>query len=221
MAQVNGFTFNPFAENTYILHDDTKECVIIDPGCYYPEEREELLRFISDNQLKPVRLLNTHCHIDHIFGNKMVAEKFDLGLETHRGEVGVLEAAASYGAALGVELDPSPMPTVFLDEGDSVQFGNTTLEVMLTPGHSPASICFYNRAEAFIIAGDVLFKDSIGRYDLPGGNLDTLMKSINEVLYKLDDDVVVCPGHGPTTTIGAEKSSNPFVLAYNRGEPLG
>ncbi len=218
MTQVESFVFSPFAENTYVLHDETKECVVIDPGCYAPEEEKELVKLIEALNLKPVKLLNTHCHIDHVFGNKFVAEKYDLTLETHKGEIPVLEALPQYSQLFGVESAPSPSPGVLLDEGDVVRFGNTELEVLFTPGHSPASISFYNRRDGFIIAGDVLFKGSIGRTDLPGGDLNVLMASITEKLYTLDDKVIVYNGHGPETTIGEEKATNPFVRAYIEGQ---
>ena len=218
MTQVESFIFSPFAENTYVLYDETKECVIIDPGCYLPAEEKELVTLIESLHLKPVKLLNTHCHVDHVFGNKFVAEKYDLTLETHKGEIPVLEALPQYGQLFGVDAAPSPLPGVLLEEGDTVSFGNTQLEVLLTPGHSPASISFYNRRDGFIIAGDVLFQGSIGRTDLPGGDLNVLIESITEKLYKLDDDVVVYNGHGPETTIGREKASNPFVRAYLEGQ---
>lgn len=218
MTQVESFVFSPFAENTYVLHDETKECVIIDPGCYSPAEENELVKLIDSLTLKPVKLLNTHCHIDHVFGNKFIAEKYDLTLETHKGEIPVLEALPQYSQLFGVESAPSPSPGVLLEEGDTIRFGNTELEVLFTPGHSPASISFYNRRDGFIIAGDVLFKGSIGRTDLPGGDLNILMESISEKLYKLDDSVIVYNGHGPETTIGAEKATNPFVRAYLEGQ---
>ena len=219
MTQITSFTFNDFQENTYIVFDETKECVIIDPGCYSPQEKDELAKFIDDMKLNPVKLLNTHCHIDHIFGNKFVADKYNLELETHKGEIIVLDFGKTYAQSYGYfAYEPSPEPTVFWNEGDTVSFGNTEMSVLFTPGHSPASICFYCEKEKFIVSGDVLFQGGIGRFDLPGGNRDTLMKSIIDKLMPLPDDVQVYSGHGPATTIGFERQHNPYIQMWERGE---
>lgn len=214
MAQVVCLTFNPFEENTYLLYDDTKECIIIDPGCYTEQEKRELARTIETLQLRPVRLINTHCHLDHIFGNHFVATTYGLPLEIHRGELPVLERAPQAAAMYGVPFpEPSPAPSAFIEAGDVVTFGNTQLEVLLTPGHSPASLSFFCRADQFLIAGDVLFQGSIGRTDLPGGDYNTLIRSIREQLLPLGDEVTAYPGHGPATTIGFERLHNPFLIA--------
>ena len=205
------FTFNPFAENTYVLYDATKECVIFDPGCSNKDEQDQLVDFISANGLKPVKLVNTHCHIDHVLGNMFVSEKYGLPLISHEGEKSVLAMQPQISMMYGLPYDPSPEITQFLDDGDVLTFGNTELKVLFTPGHSPASISFYNEEAGIVIGGDVLFQGSIGRTDLPGGDFDTLAKSIKEKLYVLPDDVVVYCGHGPSTTIGVEKRTNPFV----------
>lgn len=209
------FTFNPFQENTYVLYDNTSECVIIDPGCYEPEEKQELFDFIKTNKLKPVHLLNTHCHIDHVLGNHFVTSAYQLYPEIHASEVAVLEATKSYGPQFGIYMDPSPAPLPQLKEGNKILFGNTELEMLWTPGHSPGSICFYHKESHTLIGGDVLFQMSIGRTDLPGGNMETLLKSIREKLFKLPPETIVYPGHGPETTIAFEKVNNPFLLAYN------
>ncbi|MBP9705730.1 MAG: MBL fold metallo-hydrolase [Chitinophagales bacterium] len=211
MSRIASFTFNPFAENTYIIYDDTLQCVIIDPGCYTPEEKKELVAFIEKNKLKPQYVLNTHCHIDHVLGNYFLCDKYNIPLVMHKEEVPVLKAVETYADTMGIVYEKSPDPEQFLDGGDTFSFGNTTFEILYTPGHSPASICFYNKREGYIISGDVLFLDSIGRYDLPGGNLNTLMQSINTQLMTLDDIVNVYPGHGPETTVGRERKFNPFL----------
>ncbi len=211
MVHVVSFTFNPFQENTFLLFDDTKECLIIDPGCYTASEKETLTNYISKNGLKPVRLINTHCHIDHIFGNSFIASQYNLPLEIHEGELGVLNAAPQLAGLFGVTVEPSPQPGRYIQEGEVITFGQSRLEALFTPGHSPASISFYCRSDQFVIAGDVLFQGSIGRTDLPGGNFDTLIASIHEKLVPLGDAVVVYPGHGPRTTIGYEKVHNPFL----------
>ncbi len=211
MTDVICLTFNAFQENTYILHDETGECVIIDPGNSNAMEDQKLAAAIKDANLTPVKLINTHCHIDHIFGNNFVAETYHLPLGIHEGELPLLEAAPQICKAYGwPEPAPSPVPGYFIKEGDVIKFGNTQLEVLFTPGHSPASICFYNRADAFVIAGDVLFYGSIGRTDLPGGDYDTLINSVKSQLFTLEDKVKVWPGHGPATSVGFEKANNPF-----------
>jgi len=213
MTLVAKFTFNPFQENTYILYDDSKECVIIDPGCYDDDEKSELTNFIEQNNLKPVRLINTHCHIDHVFGNHFIIEKYQLPLEIHRGELPVLNVVPQVALMYGILFnDPIPKVEKFIEEGDKIEFGNSKLESLFTPGHSPASLSFYCKAADFVIAGDVLFNGSIGRTDLPGGDFDTLISSIKDKLFPLGDNVEVHPGHGPKTTIGFEKRTNPFLV---------
>lgn len=211
MISIHSFTFNPIQENMYILFDETKECVIIDPGCYDDNERAILAKFISDNQLKPVKLLNTHCHLDHVFGNGFVATKYDLKLEINKNDQRILDAFQMSADLYGMNADPSPQPSVYLEEGDIISFGNSALEIAFTPGHSPGSITFYNREEKFMIAGDVLFYGSIGRSDLPGGSHETLINSIKTKLFPLGDDFKVYSGHGPVTNIGFEKKNNPFL----------
>lgn len=211
MSVVASFVFSPFQENTYIIYDESKECAIIDPGCYTPDEKRQLSDFIEAEGLRPVRLINTHCHLDHMFGNKYVSEKYNLGLEIHKGELPVLQSAVQVGLMYGVPVEASPAPSSFLDETMQLKFGNTTFDILFTPGHSPASISFYNKEENYIIGGDVLFYESIGRTDLPGGDHNTLLESIRTQFFTLDDDIKVYSGHGPVTTIGHEKKNNPFL----------
>lgn len=208
---VISITFNAFQENSYILYDETNECVIIDPGCSNSSEEQILVKTIEDHQLKPVRLINTHCHVDHIFGNQFVADKYGLELESHEGEVPVLDSAPQIAQMYGLGSISSPPITKFLNEGDTLSFGNTHLEVLFTPGHSPASISFYDEKNKILIAGDVLFQGSIGRTDLPGGNYDQLINNIKTKFLVLPDDVVVYSGHGPSTNIGFERANNPFL----------
>ncbi len=211
MTKVKQFEFSPFAENTYVVYDDTGECIIIDPGCYDNLERQALTDFIADQELHPVKLINTHCHIDHVFGNRFVAEKYSLQLEVHRFELPVLAWLPQSALMFGVAAEPSPHPGHFIEEGDTIVFGTTALEVLFTPGHSPGSLSFYCRKAGFILSGDVLFFGSIGRTDLPGGDYDTLLRSIREKLLPLDDDTRVFSGHGQMTTIGFERRYNPFL----------
>ena len=212
MTLVAKFTFNPFQENTYVLHDASKECIIIDPGCYTEAERNQLKTFIGENNLKPVRLINTHCHIDHIFGNYFISATYGLPLEIHKGEIPVLESTPDVCRMYGIPLpQPSPAAERFIEEGEIIEFGNSQLKTLFTPGHSPASISFFCEESKFVIAGDVLFYGSIGRWDLPGGDFNTLINSIKTQYLPLGDDVVVHPGHGEDTTIGFEKAHNTFL----------
>ena len=211
MTSVVYFTFNPFQENTYIVYDDTKECAIFDPGCHNAAEQQELVQFIEQNNLKPVHLINTHCHVDHVFGNRFIADKYNLPLTSHKGEKVVLEFAVMMAKAYGFDMQQSPDISIFLEEGDVLTFGETRLEVLFTPGHSPASISFYCAEVPFLIAGDVLFRESIGRTDLPGGNFDTLINSIKQKFYPLPDNTTVYSGHGEKTTLGYEKKKNLFL----------
>ena len=208
---IQAFTFNPFSENTYILYDETKECVIIDPGCSNEHERQELADFIKEEELKPVKLLNTHCHIDHVFGNSFVAKNYNVQLEIHEKDLEVLHSLPQVSHLYGLNAEESVEPSGFLNEGDVVKFGNSSLEILFTPGHSPGSICFVAREDKFVIGGDVLFYGSIGRTDLPGGDHETLLTSIREKLFPLEDDFAVFSGHGQETSIGFEKKNNPFL----------
>jgi glyoxylase-like metal-dependent hydrolase (beta-lactamase superfamily II) len=214
MISIKSFTFNSFEENTYVLYDETGECVVIDPGCHLKDEEEELANFISVNNLNPVKLLNTHCHIDHILGNYFVSKKFNLLPEYHRDETRVLESSGYVSQLYQIHLKPSPVAVRFLNEGDTVKFGNSELSVIFTPGHSPGSVTFFNQKEKFMISGDVLFMQSIGRTDLPGGSYEVLMESIIGKLLPLGDEVKVYSGHGPVTTIGAERKLNPFLREH-------
>lgn len=208
---VHVLTFNPFEENTYVIYSDNGECIIIDPGCFDDTERSELIDFIKENNLRPVRLINTHCHIDHILGNAFVASEYSIGLEIHEGELPVLKAGMAVAGIYGVPYNPSPVPQKFIRENDVIELDSIRLKVLFTPGHSPASICFYNEQDKWVIGGDVLFYESIGRTDLPGGDHGTLLNSIRTQLFTLPDDTAVYPGHGPKTTIGYERMFNPYL----------
>ena len=211
MLEVAVFTFNDFQENTYLLYNDQKECIIFDPGCSNSSEEQTLSDFIEANKLKPIRLINTHAHIDHILGNKYVADKYNLPLEMHKGELEVLRSGVIVANMYSIPYNLSPEPEKYIEEGDEIRLGTHILKAILTPGHSPASLSFYNEENKLLIAGDVLFYGSIGRTDLPGGDYDTLISSIKSKLLILDDEVKVLPGHGPSTTIGFERKSNPFL----------
>lgn len=214
MITVKSFCFNSFDENTYILSDESRECIIIDPGCHLKNEEEELALYIETENLAPVKLINTHCHIDHILGNRFIAGKYKLKLEVNEKELPVLSASGYVSQMYQIQLNPSPDPEIFLKEGDIIKFGNSELKVLFTPGHSPGSISFYSNTDKFIISGDVLFEQSIGRTDLPGGNYETLIESIVTKLLPLGDEVMVYSGHGNPTTIGNEKKLNPFLREH-------
>ncbi|RAJ75553.1 glyoxylase-like metal-dependent hydrolase (beta-lactamase superfamily II) [Chitinophaga dinghuensis] len=211
MIELHHFTFSPLQENTYLLINEKKECIIIDPGCYFQDERKEILQYIQTQGLIVTRLLNTHCHLDHIFGNKLVSDTYKVRPEIHPNEQTILDRSQQAGAMYNLPFDPSPMPGRYLEEGEIITFGDNSLKVLLTPGHSPGSVSFYCEAQKFVIAGDVLFYQSIGRTDLPGGDHQTLLNSIHTQLFVLPDDVKVYSGHGPATFIGAEKKNNPFL----------
>jgi hydroxyacylglutathione hydrolase len=211
MITVASFTLNPVQENTYILYNEHREAFIIDPGCYFTAEEEELLKFLSEHQLKPVKLINTHCHLDHVFGNNWAHKTFGLELHLHPLEEKLLGFAPASGQMWGLNFQNYSGPLHFINDGDILELGDDKLEVILTPGHSPGSLCFYSGEQHFIIGGDVLFYESIGRTDLPGGDHATLLKSIRERLFVLPGDTEVFPGHGPSTTIGHEKEHNPFL----------
>lgn len=208
--QVRSFEFNPFQENTLVVFDDTREAVIIDPGCYERHECDELDRFIATHGLKVKFLLNTHCHIDHVLGNYHVKETYKVPLLIHKNEEPFLRAVKSYASNYGFVSYSESVADQFLKEGDVIRFGNSSLSVLFLPGHAPGHVGFYSASDKILIGGDVLFQGSIGRTDLPGGDFDTLIGSIQQKLFTLPDDVVVYPGHGPTTTLGEEKVSNPF-----------
>jgi hydroxyacylglutathione hydrolase len=213
MTKVLPIPLNAFQENTYIVYDETSlECIIFDPGCSTNAEEKTLVEIIESRNLKPVKLINTHCHLDHVFGNDFVHKKYDLPLGIHELEVEVLEMSPMVAKMYGLPtMTPSPPADYFIAEGETIALGDATFEVLFCPGHSPGSICFYNRAEGYIIAGDVLFDGSIGRTDLPGGDHQTLIGSIMTKLLPLADETIVWPGHGGPTTIGKERDSNPFL----------
>lgn len=210
MIKIKSFEFNAFAENTYVVYDETNEALIIDPGCYENSEREQLRHFIGSNNLKISKLVNTHCHIDHCLGNSFVKETFNTPLVLHRDEEEILRSVIAYASVYGFNNYQPAEPDEYVSHGDSIAFGNSKLKVLSVPGHSPGHIALINTDDKICISGDVLFKDSIGRTDLPGGNFDTLITSIQHQLFNLPDDTIVYSGHGPATTIGEEKVSNPF-----------
>ncbi len=211
MIALQKFVFNPFQENTYILSDESKECIIIDPGMYTIEEQEELDNYIKINRLIPKAIVNTHGHVDHILGCRFLKEKYNLPFYIHKLETKVLETSLQFGDFFGLQLKEPPAPDYFLDETNEFRFGNSILELFHVPGHSQGSIALYSRADKVILTGDVLFYGSIGRTDLPGGDYNTLIQSICDKIMSLPKDFTVFPGHGPKTTIQYEYDTNPFL----------
>lgn len=211
MLTIHFFEFSPIAENTYVLYNESGECLIIDPGCYHQAEEQQLKSFITSTKLTPKQLLNTHCHLDHVFGNRFVHETWGLPLYLHPAEKIVLDYAAQAGERWNLPFRSYEGPLHYFKGGDIIRLGEDELQVIEAPGHSPGHVCFYCEKQAFLIGGDVLFRKSIGRTDLPGGNHQQLLNSIREKLFVLPDSVRVYPGHGESTTIGYEKRSNPFL----------
>ncbi|MCD6067552.1 MAG: metallo-beta-lactamase [Bacteroidetes bacterium] len=211
--QLHSFTFGPFQENTFVLYDESNECVIVDPGCYSSEEKNALKEFVSQNGLKPVMLLNTHCHVDHVAGNAFVFDTWGLKPIVHKDDMPVLDSQQRVSDMYGLPCELSPRPEKFMNEGDVLSFGTTSLEVIHTPGHAPGHVVFLHKASNTLINGDVLFNGSIGRTDLPLGNHEQLLESIRTKIYTLPDETIVYCGHGPSTTVGKEKLHNPFVRA--------
>ena len=208
---VTSFTFNAFAENTYVLHDETKACLVVDPGCYDQREQQILADFIKAQDLQVTQLVNTHCHIDHVLGNKFVSDTYQTGLAIHEADLATLRAQVVFAPRYGITRYEELLPTQYLTEGQPLRFGNTELQILFTPGHAPGHVVFYHESSGQLISGDVLFQRSIGRTDLPGGNYETLIKSIKTKLFSLPDATIVYPGHGPSTTLGEEKKFNPFL----------
>ena len=210
--QIQVFTFNQFFENTIIVFDETKKCIIIDPGCYTLSEKGTLQKYISTNNLVPVKLINTHCHIDHILGNNFIAKTYDLELEMNANDMELIKSSNEIAQLYGfTDYEMSPLPKKFLNEGDTLEFGNSQFKILFTPGHAPGHISLYSEKDGLLISGDVLFNNSIGRTDLPGGNYDLLIESIKNKILTLNDNTIVYCGHGPSTTIGNERLNNPFL----------
>ncbi len=210
MLSIQTFEFNPFSENTYVLHDETGEAVVIDVGCYEREEEKELSDFIAQKDLTVKAIWNTHSHIDHILGSYYVKDKYKIPLLIHRLDETTLRMGKISAQMYGMNRYTDVTADGFISEGEPLKFGNQSFEVLFIPGHAPGHVGFYHAQQKVLFGGDVLFFRSIGRTDLPGGNHDTLIESIHKKIFTLPDDVVVYPGHGPTTTVGEEKVENPF-----------
>ena len=210
MIQIRSFTFNPFQENTYVIYNDTKDAIIVDPGMYDRSEQAELVEFLEQNGLKLVKLLNTHTHIDHVFGNKFIYDQYGLKPYLHKDDQVIYSAAGRSAELYGLNYEPLEQIEAYLEEGDTIELGEDQLNCILIPGHSPGHLVFVSEKQNFMIGGDVLFRGSIGRTDLPGGNHHHLIDNIQEKIFTLDEGMIVYPGHGDPTTVGFEKANNPF-----------
>ncbi|TLV01195.1 MBL fold metallo-hydrolase [Dyadobacter luticola] len=210
MIQVKSFVFNPFSENTYLLYDETGETLIVDPGCHDREELKELADFIATQGLKPVGIINTHAHIDHVLGISALKRRYDIPFSLHKLDEPLLKAVKTYASNYGFSGFDEPEIDNYLTEGETVTFGNSTLKIIFVPGHAPGHVAFVSEEDKFVIGGDVLFRMSIGRTDLPGGDHSTLLNSIRTQLFTLPEDYTVYAGHMEPTTIGFEKKNNPF-----------
>jgi hydroxyacylglutathione hydrolase len=213
MIGIKTFVCNAFQENTYLLFDqDTRQCKVFDPGMSTMNEKNEFDRFLLENRLKLEAIINTHCHVDHVLGCRYIKEKYNVPFMIHRSELPMLEKAQLYGDFFGLEVEPPPLPDGFIAEHETMQIGTSGLHTIYVPGHSEGSVAFYNAEESFIIVGDVLFRGSIGRTDLTGGDYEILINSIKANLLSLPPETIVYPGHGASTTIGHEAKTNPFLI---------
>lgn len=210
---IKTFVFNPFYENTIVLSSDRGNCFIFDPGCYEDFEKNELIEYIEMEGLNVKAVINTHCHIDHVLGNDSLKKKYQVPLMIPKNEVEVFDAVPAYAPQWGITGYVHAKVDEYLEEGEDLELDEIKLKLIEVPGHSPGHIMFYCEEEKVVIGGDVLFRESIGRTDLPGGNHDELLTNIQEKVYSLPEEVTVYPGHGPATTIGHEKKHNPFVKA--------
>ena len=208
---IKSFVFNAFYENTYLLSSSNLETLVLDPGCYEDFEKKELTDFIKTNKLKPIAIINTHCHIDHVLGNDYLKKLYNIPLWIPATEKNLLKSVSTYAPTMGIQDYQEAQPDKLLSEKDVITFGSEKLEILYAPGHSEGHLMFYHAADKSLMAGDVIFRESIGRTDLPGGDFKTLVESIKNQVYTLSEVVKIYPGHGPSTTVGHEKENNPFV----------
>lgn len=211
MIKVETLIYNPFQVNTYLVWDETLECLVVDPAFYSGEESDSFDRFISGKGLILTGQVNTHCHVDHVLGAGYIRDRYGLPIRAHENETGLLSSAPHMGEVFGLRLEPVEGIGAFIHEDELVPVGNHFLKALCVPGHSPGSLAFYSEEGGFVLTGDALFQGSIGRTDLPGGNYDQLIQSIHSQLLKLPPETIVYPGHGPSSTIAEEKNGNPFL----------
>ena len=211
MLKIKKFLFNPFSENTFLISDELNNVIIIDPGCYYPQEEEEIDAFIKSNDLKPIAILHTHSHLDHMFGTAYLASKYNIDIYIHQDDEITYSSFSRVCDMYGIPIKSQEVfPVKHFNLQDGYSLGDHHFIIKHVPGHAPGHVVFYNKENKFVINGDCLFQGSIGRTDLPGGNHEDLIKSIKSELFTLPEDTVVYCGHGPETTIGVEKQTNPF-----------
>lgn len=218
MINIKTFVFNPFQENTYVVWDATGECVIIDAGNYSAAEDRALSEFIAEQGLRPVMALGTHGHVDHILGVNHIMHKYDIPFALHGDDAFLVESAPMHGRLYGFDIEEVPAIGRDLKGVDEIKFGETMLQLIHTPGHTPGHICIYDPASKILFSGDTLFRESIGRTDLPGGDYSWIMRSILERIMPLGGDVELLPGHGPRSTIGHEALYNPFITEVLQGD---
>ncbi len=209
--EISKFIFNLFAENTYVLYDETKEAIIVDPGCYSDDEKESIINFIEKNNLKPIAIVNTHCHVDHILGVNFLKNYFNIDFWANKKDKYLLDSVAEIAEVYEFEIENKPEIDRHISASDEIKFGNSKLKILEVPGHTSGHLAFFSPEDKFVLTGDVLFKDTIGRTDLPGGNLDLLMNSIFTQILPLGDEVEILSGHGASSSIGAERKDNPFL----------
>ena len=208
---IKTFYFNELRTCCYILWDETKEGVIIDPGCVSDSEKSRIVKYVDENEITLKMLLNTHGHFDHVMGNVFITEKYNIPTYMSEDDIPQIRRASSYGQFFGADIPQPRLDVVPLKDGDVLKFGKSELKVFTTPGHSPGGVIFYWEKEKSAFTGDCLFAGSIGRTDLPGGDLDQLKDSLKNKILALPRETEICPGHGPKTSVGYELGSNPFL----------
>lgn len=219
MIKIAALTFNPFGENTYVIFDDTtKQCIIVDAGCYNKKEEQTLVNFITKNDLRPIMALNTHAHIDHVCGVDFVKNNWKVPFALHAQDIELLQAVPSYAQSMGFTVDVAPQVEIELSNNQEIKLGENIIKIIHTPGHTPGHISVYLPVEKTLLTGDTLFKESIGRTDLPGGDYPTIMRSIFEQIVPLGGSTVILPGHGPSSDLAHEMMYNPFLTEAVNGE---
>ncbi len=210
MIEIKKIVFNDFQVNTYFIFDETGEALVVDPACYGDDDEQRFLNFVEENNLNPVKIVNTHPHIDHIVGNEFVKTIFSAKLVGHPAGVEFFNNATTMALALGFNMEKADKPDIYVEEGDTIDFGNSKLDVIYTPGHADGSISLIVKEKKAVVVGDLLFAGSIGRTDLPTGNQELLLESVRKKIFTLDKEYKVLSGHGPETTVGLEMETNPY-----------
>ncbi|MDT8308671.1 MAG: MBL fold metallo-hydrolase [Bacteroidales bacterium] len=208
---IHNLIFNAFQVNSYLVYSKNGDCLIVDPACYSQQEQQQLTNFISEHNLTPVRLINTHSHVDHVLGNNFVFKTYGLRPEIHKAGLIFHSSIIEHAAGFGFIVDTIVEPAEFLEDQQKITVGGETIEIAYTPGHADGSICLKYDKGKWVITGDLIFEDSIGRTDLPTGDLNTLLCSIHQKIFVIDDSYTLYPGHGRPTTVGYEKKNNPFL----------